>query len=244
MNLNDQQFQSKAFRQVKRMKFTYYGHSCFSLNIKGKNILFDPFVTYNPLASGIKVEDIPADYIFLSHGHADHIADCAAIAKRTGAKLVCNWEIHEWLNKQGLENTHPMNTGGKWVFEFGTVKAVVAQHSSGLPDGSYGGNPLGFVFKTDEGSFYYTGDTALTLDMQLVPSFAVPDFCIMPIGDNFTMGMEDASRAASLVNCRKIIGVHYNTFGFITIDTEKAKDYFSKHGMELLLPEIGSTTDI
>ena len=129
------------------MKFTYYGHSCFSVVIKGKNILFDPFVTYNPLASNIKVEDIPADYIFLSHGHADHIADCAAIAKRTGAKLVCNWEIHEWLNKQGLENTHPMNTGGKWVFEFGTVKAVVAQHSSGSARWFLWRQPAGICFQ-------------------------------------------------------------------------------------------------
>jgi L-ascorbate metabolism protein UlaG (beta-lactamase superfamily) len=226
------------------MKFNYYGHSCFSVLIKGKHILFDPFVSHNPLAAKVNVNNIQADYIFLSHGHVDHTADCATIAKRTGAKIVCNWEIHEWLNKQGLENTHPMNTGGKWTFEFGVVKTVVAQHSSGLPDGSYGGNPMGFVFKTDEGNFYYSGDTALTLDMQLIPSFIVPDFSILPIGDNFTMDFKDASRAAQLVNCRRVVGVHYNTFGFIKIDTEEAKTYFSDHGMELILPEIGTTTDI
>jgi L-ascorbate metabolism protein UlaG (beta-lactamase superfamily) len=226
------------------MKFTYYGHSCFGVVIKGKHILFDPFVSHNPLAGNVNVDDIPADYIFLSHGHVDHIADCATIAKRTGAKIVCNWEIHEWLNKQALENTHPMNTGGKWTFEFGIVKTVVAQHSSGLPDGSYGGNPMGFVFKTDEGNFYYSGDTALTLDMQLIPSFVVPDFSILPIGDNFTMDYKDASRAAQLINCGRVVGVHYNTFGFIKIDTEVAKTYFSNHGMDLILPEIGSTIDI
>ncbi|HNF30460.1 MAG TPA: MBL fold metallo-hydrolase, partial [Chitinophagaceae bacterium] len=122
------------------MQFTYYGHSCFSIIINGKHLLFDPFITYNELASHIDIESIKADYIFISHGHADHIADCISIAKRTNALVICSWEIHEWLNKKEISNTHPMNTGGKKVFDFGTVKCTVAQHSSGLPDGSYGGN--------------------------------------------------------------------------------------------------------
>lgn len=226
------------------MTFSYYGHACFGVDCGGKQVLFDPFITHNPLAGHLDINSIEADYIFLSHGHADHVADCVSIAQRTGATVVCNWEIHEWLNKQGIEKTHPMNTGGKWSFEFGTVKAVVAQHSSGLPDGSYGGNPMGFVFKTAQKSFYYSGDTALTLDMQLIPSFAVPDFAVLPIGDNFTMGVEDAARAAQYINCRRIIGVHYNTFGYIKIDPEKAKDYFSKHGLELLLPDIGGRIEV
>ena len=103
------------------MKFTYYGQSCFSVVVNGKNILFDPFITFNELAKNIDVNSIEADYIFLSHGHADHIADCVSIAKRTHAKVVCSFEIHEWLNKQGVTNTHPMNTGGKWKFDFGVV---------------------------------------------------------------------------------------------------------------------------
>ncbi len=226
------------------MKLTYYGHSCFGVEIKGKKILFDPFITYNELAKEVDMGAIEADYIFLSHGHVDHIADCIAIAKRTGCKVVANWEIHEWLNKQDITNTHPMNTGGKWNFDFGTVKCVVAQHSSGLPDGSYGGNPMGFVFITGEGNFYYSGDTALTLDMQLIPSWAKLDFAVLPIGDNFTMDIADAVRAAGFIDCKTILGVHYNTFGFIRIDEEEAKKAFAAAGKKLLLPSIGETINI
>ena len=226
------------------MKLTYYGHSCFQVEIKGKKILFDPFITYNELAKDIDVNSIQADYIFLSHGHVDHIADCINIAQRTGCTVVANWEIHEWLNKQGVSNTHPMNTGGKWNFDFGTVKCVVAQHSSGLPDGSYGGNPLGFLFTSAEGSFYYSGDTALTLDMQLVPIWAKLDFAVLPIGDNFTMDIADAIRCADFIRCQTIVGVHYNTFGFIKIDESEAKTNFATSGKTLLLPAIGETIEV
>ena len=226
------------------MKLTYLGHSCFQLLIKGKIILFDPFISFNELAKGIDVNSIEADYIFLSHGHADHIADAVGIAKRTGSKTVANWEIHEWLNKQGVSNTHPMNTGGKWVFEFGTVKAVVAQHSSGLPDGSYGGNPLGFLFLTEEANFYYSGDTGLTLDMQLIPKWAKLDFALLPIGDNFTMDVADALICADFIQCNKVVGMHYDTFGFIKIDQEAAIGTFRSAGKSLLLPAIGSSLDI
>lgn len=226
------------------MKLTYYGHACFAVETRGKKILFDPFITYNPLAKEVDMGSIEANYIFLSHAHVDHIADCIGIAKRTGCKVVANWEIHEWLNKQGIANTHPMNTGGKWNFDFGTVKCVVAQHSSGLPDGSYGGNPMGFVFTTGEGSFYYSGDTALTLDMQLIPSWAKLGFAVLPIGDNFTMDVADAVRAADFIDCKTILGVHYNTFGFIKIDEEEARKTFAASGKKLLLPAIGETIDI
>jgi len=226
------------------MKFTYYGHSCFGVRIKGKSIVFDPFILHNELAKDIQPDSIEADYIFLSHGHADHIADCISIAKRTGCKVVANWEIHEWLNKQGISNTHPMNTGGKWNFEFGTVKCVVAQHSSGLPDGSYGGNPMGFVFTSEEGNFYYSGDTALTLDMQLIPGWAKLNFAVLPIGDNFTMDIADAVKSADFIECNTIVGVHYDTFGFIKIDRKEAVASFQVSGKNLLLPAIGETIDI
>lgn len=226
------------------MLLTNYGHSCFSVEIDGKSILFDPFITPNKLASDIDINAIEADYIFVSHGHSDHIADCVSIAKRTGAKVVGAFEVIEWLKKQGVANTHPMNTGGKWEFEFGTVKCVVAQHSGGLPDGSYGGNPMGFVFMTKEENFYYAGDTALTLDMQLIPKWVQLNFCILPIGDNFTMGIRDAVMAADFVKCHVVIGVHYNTFGFIKIDTEKAIASFRAEGKTLLLPEIGQTIEL
>jgi L-ascorbate metabolism protein UlaG (beta-lactamase superfamily) len=226
------------------MKLTNYGHSCFLVEINGKKILFDPFITYNELAKKVDVNSIEADYIFLSHGHTDHIADCVSIAKRTGCKVVANWEIHEWLNKQGVSNTHPMNTGGKWNFDFGAVKCVVAQHSSSLPDGSYGGNPMGFIFTSTEGNFYYSGDTALTLDMQLIPVWSKLNFAILPIGDNFTMDVADAIRAADFVDCKTIVGVHYNTFGFIKINEEEAKQAFAARNKTLLLPAIAETIEI
>lgn len=225
------------------MKLTYYGHSCFRVEVRGKKLLFDPFISSNELAKSVDINAIEADYIFISHGHFDHIADCVSIAKRTGAMVVCAWEIYQWLANQGLEKIHPMNTGGRKTFDFGTVKCVVAQHSSSLPDGSYGGNPMGFVVMADK-NFYYSGDTALTMEMQLVPQGAPISFCILPIGDNFTMGYEDANRAAHMIQSHTVVGVHYNTFPYIEIDTVKAKDHFSKNGLLLLLPAIGETIDI
>ena len=222
------------------MNFTYYGHSCFLVDIKGTKLLFDPFITGNELANKvINPDTIEADFILLSHGHADHTLDAVRIASRTGAKVICSFEIYEWLGKQQISNVHPMNTGGKWNFGSFTVKCVVAQHSSGLPDGSYGGNPMGFIVYTEEGNFYYSGDTALTLDMQLVPLWARLNFTILPIGDNFTMDVADAVQAAAMVKCQHIIGVHYDTFGFIKIDHDKAKQAFADAGCKLELLSIG-----
>jgi L-ascorbate metabolism protein UlaG (beta-lactamase superfamily) len=214
------------------MEFTYYGHSCFAVVINGKKVLFDPFVTHNELATHINVDKIEADYILQSHGHIDHIADCVSIAKRTGAKVIASWEIHGWLNNQGVTNTHPMNTGGKWNFGDFTLKCVVAQHSSGLPDGTYGGNPLGFLVLSKNGNFYYSGDTALTLDMQLIPTWTSLDFAVLPIGDNFTMDATDAAKCANMIKCKKVIGVHYDTFGYIRIDHQVAKEIFTKADVE------------
>lgn len=225
------------------MLLTYYGQSCFSVEINGSSVLFDPFITPNPLAKGIDINLIEADYILLSHGHADHIADCVSIAKRTKAQVVCAFEIGQWLNKQGVENVHTMNTGGKWKFEFGVVRCVTAHHSSSMPDGSYGGNPMGFVIMADE-CFYYAGDTALTLDMQLIPRWTTLNFCVLPIGDNFTMGVGDAIMASDFVKCPVVVGVHYNTFEPIKIDMEKAVERFRGAGKALLLPQIGETIEL
>lgn len=223
------------------MQFTYYGQSCFSVTLVGKKLLFDPFVSGNDLAKEIAVDQIEADYILLSHGHTDHILDAEAIAKRTGATVVCSWEIFEWLGKKGVDKVHPMNTGGEWQFDKFRVKCVVAHHSSGLPDGSYGGNPMGFLITSDEGNFYYSGDTALTLDMQLIPRWAKLHTAILPIGNNFTMGVQDAIIAADFIQCDHIIGVHFDTFGFIMIDHEAAIIDFKNAGKNLTLPEIGKT---
>lgn len=227
------------------MKFTYFGHSCFSIEVKGKHLLFDPFIADNELASEIDVDKIKADYIFLSHGHFDHVADAVSIAKRTGAVVVANFEIYTWLGKQGVKNAHPMNHGGSWKFDFGAVKMVNAVHSSELPDGTFGGNPAGFVFSTKDGNFYYAGDTALHMDMKLIPMTSKDlHFCILPIGDNFTMGVRDAIIASDFVKCDRVIGVHYDTFGFIKIDHKKAVKRFAKHAKELILTEIGQTIEL
>lgn len=227
------------------MKFTYFGHSCFSIEVKGKHLLFDPFIADNELASEIDVDKIKADYIFLSHGHFDHVADAVSIAKRTGAVVVANFEIYTWLGKQGVKNAHPMNHGGSWKFDFGAVKMVNAVHSSELPDGTFGGNPAGFVFSTKDGNFYYAGDTALHMDMKLIPMTSKElHFCILPIGDNFTMGVRDAIIASDFVKCDRVIGVHYDTFGFIKIDHKKAVKRFAKHAKELILTEIGQTIEL
>ena len=226
------------------MKFTYYGHSCFSVTVNQKKLLFDPFIKDNPLARDIDPEKIEADYILLSHGHSDHVTDVESIAKRTGATLIASYEIAMWFASKGIVQYHPMNTGGKKQFDFGTVKCVNAIHSSSLPDGTYGGNPMGFIIMNDEMNFYYSGDSALTLDMQLVPGFAETRFAVLPIGDNFTMGMEDAVEAAKMVQTKMVIGVHYDTFGFIKIDHQKAKDLFYRNGLELKLPAIGETIQI
>ncbi len=226
------------------MKFTYYGHSCFAVEISGKKILFDPFITPNELAKHIDINTIECDYIAISHGHGDHLADAVAIAKRTNATVICAYEVYEWLSKQGISNFRPMNTGGKWVTDFGSIKCVVAQHSSCLPDGSNGGNPMGFVIKSKEGDFYYSGDTAVTMDMQLIPHWGNLNFAVFPIGDNFTMDVDDAIMASDFCLANKIVGVHYNTFPYIAIDTEKAKKEFEKKGKDLILFEIGETKNI
>jgi L-ascorbate metabolism protein UlaG (beta-lactamase superfamily) len=225
------------------MNITYYGHSCFGVEVNGKNILFDPFITPNELAKNIDATNVKADYILISHGHEDHIADAISIAKRTGAKVVCNWEIHSWLNSKGITNTHPMNIGGKWKFEFGNVKCVSAVHSSSLPDGTYGGNPMGFIIEAAEGNFYYAGDTALTYDMKLIGDYRSINFAFLPIGDNFTMGVDNAIIAAEFIKCRKIIGMHYDTFGYIKVDKEQAIKKFENAGNTLTLFNIGETKE-
>ncbi len=228
------------------MKITYYGHSCFSVNVNGFNLLFDPFVTGNPAASHIDISTIPADYILISHGHQDHILDVEAIATRTGAKLISNYEIISWFKEKGIDNGHPMNIGGAFDFDFGTVKYVTAIHSSSLPDGTYGGNPGGFVItpKGLRSGFYYAGDTALSYDMKLIGETEDIEFAILPIGDNFTMGIKDALRCAEFIGTHTVVGVHYNTFPVIWIDIKKARTTFDETGKTLLLPNIGESIDI
>jgi L-ascorbate metabolism protein UlaG (beta-lactamase superfamily) len=226
------------------MKITYYGHSCFSVLAGGKKLLFDPFISGNELAEHINIEEIEADYIFVSHGHFDHMLDVTTIATRTGAKVIASWELYNYFNQQGLTNTLPLNAGGKVTLDFGVVKAVAAQHSSSFADGTYAGTASGFVVATTDGNFYYSGDTALTLDMTLIKNFADISFAVFPIGDMLTMGIEDAIQAAEFVETTKVIGVHYDTFGFIKIDKKAAIRQFHSSRLTLHLPEIGDSIEI
>ncbi len=223
------------------MRLTYYGHACFAVEINNKKLLFDPYISPNPLAKGIDIDKIQPDYILISHAHSDHIADAERIANNSGAELISSFEVCKWFEKKGIKKINPLGLGGKKEFDFGTVKLVLALHSSSFPDGSYGGNPAGFVVTSSEGNFYYAGDTALTLDMQLIPKYANIDFAVLPIGDNFTVGYTDALEIANMVKTNKVVGVHYNTFDLIKIDTAKAQEYFSKNNNALLLPAIGET---
>lgn len=227
------------------MKITYAGHSCFLVETQGEKLLFDPFISPNELTKGkISADEIEADYILLTHGHQDHVADVEAIAKRTGAKIISNFEIVSWYGEKAIEG-HPMNHGGQWSFDFGVVKYVSAIHSSVLPDGTYGGNPGGFVIWNDEGCFYFAGDTALTMDMKLIPMTCPKlDFAILPIGDNFTMGTKEAILASDFVETDKVIGCHYDTFGYIKIDHDAVKKSFADQGKELILLSIGASTSM
>ena len=225
------------------MKLTYYGHSCFGVEVDGVHLLFDPFITANPKASGVDVDKIPADYILVSHGHFDHVDDVARIAKRTGATLVANFEIVQWFAKQGVDKAHGMNLGGAWEFPFGRVKMTAATHSSSMPDGSYGGNPAGFLVETKRGHFYYSGDTALTRNMKLIGDSASLKFAVLCIGDNFTMGPEDAARAATFLEAKETVGVHYDTFPPIEIDHNEAVREFADRELNLHLLPIGGSKD-
>lgn len=226
------------------MLIKYYGHSTFLVDTGVSKLLFDPFITPNPIIQNKDISDISPDHILVSHGHGDHVADVESIAKSSNANLISNYEIVNWFAEKGVKG-HPLNHGGKATFDFGVVKYVNAVHTSCMPDGSNGGNPGGFVIWNDDFSFYFAGDTALTLDMKLIPLTCPKlDFAILPIGDNFTMGYEDAAIAAQFIECDKIIGCHFDTFGYIKIDKEAAKEAFRAVGKELLLLEERATIEL
>jgi len=226
------------------MEITYYGHSAFGVSINGKQILFDPFISGNPAAAQIDVSKIEVDYILLTHGHGDHLGDTVEIAKRTGATVVSNYEIVTWLENKGVKNTIPMNFGGNIDLDFCQVKVVLAIHSSTLPDGSAAGNPCGFIVESKEGSFYYSGDTALHYDMKMLAEFHKLDFAFLCLGDHFTMGVKDSLIASNFVNCQTVIGMHYDTMDVLKIDHEASKKLYADSGKILHLMDIGSTLRI
>lgn len=224
------------------MKITFLGHASLAIETNGKHILVDPFITGNEKAKHIDINTLKADYILVTHAHQDHILDVEVIAKRTGATIVSNYEIVMHYAAKDLKG-HPMNHGGSWQFDFGTVKYVNAIHTSSFPDGSYGGNPGGFVIKADK-TIYIAGDTALTYDMKLIPKQLKLDLAILPIGDNFTMGIDDAILASDFVECNNVLGYHFDTFGYIEINKEEAQAKFNSKGKELKLLEIGDALTV
>jgi L-ascorbate metabolism protein UlaG (beta-lactamase superfamily) len=225
------------------MKLTYYGQSTIEIVANGKTLLFDPFITPNELAKDIDVNSLKPDYILVSHGHGDHVADLITVQKNSGAKVICIAEIAGWLGKQGITNVHGMNIGGGFNFDFGRVKMVNAVHSGALPDGSNGGNPAGFVIYSEGKAIYFAGDTALTYDMKLLEDENL-NWAILPLGDNYTMGADDAIKAAAFVNCKNVIGVHYDSFPVIKIDKEEVAGKFAKAGLNLKLPAIGDSIEL
>lgn len=235
------------------MKITFYGHACIGIEVSGKHILVDPFITGNPKASHIDVHSIKADYILITHAHFDHIQDVEVIANNTNAVVVSNWEIANHFGNKGLK-FHPMNHGGSWDFgtsqqgelakHFGNVKYVNAVHSSSFPDGSYGGQPGGFVIEGEHKNIYIAGDTALTMDMKLIPMRTKLDLAIFPIGNCFTMDVDDAIIASDFVDCDKVLGCHFDTFGMIEINHEEAIKKFFDVGKDLMLLEIGQSIDL
>jgi L-ascorbate metabolism protein UlaG (beta-lactamase superfamily) len=198
------------------IKVTWYSHACILIQTGEVSLLVDPFLTGNPLAP-VKADHVPADYILVSHGHGDHLGDTVQMAKRTGATVISNFEIHNWLVGQGVQNVHPQHIGGGFNYPWGRVKLTIAHHGSVLPDGSYGGNPCGFLFYIKGKKIYHACDTGLFYDMRLIGEEGV-DLAILPIGDNFTMGPDDSLRAVKLIQPKHAVPIHYDTFEVIKQD--------------------------
>ncbi|MBC7814875.1 MAG: metal-dependent hydrolase [Burkholderiales bacterium] len=196
----------------------WLGHSTFALDVDGHPVLFDPYLTNNPLAAAA-ADELDAEMICVSHAHGDHTGDVISIAKRTNALVICNFEMANYFEAKGVKHTHGMNPGGKHSFEFATLKWTIAHHSSSFPDGTYGGQPNGFVFMAHESgkNIYFAGDTSLFLDMQLIGKMGI-DLAMLPIGDNFTMGPEDSLEAIGYVRPKYVMPMHYNTWEPIAQD--------------------------
>jgi L-ascorbate metabolism protein UlaG (beta-lactamase superfamily) len=226
------------------MQLTYFGHATFLATIGGTRVLFDPFIRPNQLAKDVNVDAIEADFILLSHGHGDHIADAEEIAKRSGATILGIAEVAGYFGAKGIE-VIGTNLGGKVALPFGTVHCVAAAHSSSFPDGSYAGVAMGFVIKTNEGqTFYFAGDTALTYDLKLIKKRHQVDFALLPIGDHYTMGVSDALVAAEWVGTTEVIGMHYDTFPPLVIDHAAAQAEAKAAGKNLRLLAIGETISL
>lgn len=225
------------------MKITFLGHASLHIELGDYSLIVDPFISANEKAAHIDLEELKADFILLTHAHQDHILDVEIIAKNNDAIIISNYEIVNHYQGKGFEG-HPMNHGGSWEFDFGRLKYVNAIHTSSFPDGSYGGQPGGFVIEGEHKTIYIAGDTALTQDMKIIPMQTTLDLAILPIGDNFTMGIDDAILASDFLKCDKILGYHYDTFGYIEIDQSEAKRKFFEKDKDLMLLEIGESLEL
>ncbi|MEN2993418.1 MAG: metal-dependent hydrolase [Bacteroidia bacterium] len=229
------------------MQVQYLGHSAFLLTTSGgEKLLLDPFITPNELTKDkIRLDDIRPDYILISHAHFDHIADAEEIAKKSGATIIGVWEIHAYFEKRGCK-TYPMNVGGTWKSSKTDlrIKLVPAIHSSSFPDGSYGGLAVGFVLSDGDRNVYYAGDTALSLEMELIAERYDLHTAFLPIGGTFTMDVEDAVEAALLLDVEHVIGMHYNTFPVIAISQSDAVKAFKDNDITLHLLDIGGVLNL
>jgi L-ascorbate metabolism protein UlaG (beta-lactamase superfamily) len=226
------------------MELVYYGQSCFQVSLSRGVILIDPFISTNPLSKNRDISNINPDYILLTHGHGDHTYDAEAIARNSNATIISNYEITTWYERKGIGSTHGMNIGGSYHFPFGRLKMVNAIHSSSMPDGSYGGNAAGYVIETSEKTFYHAGDTSFFSDMKLIGDEFDLDFAFLPVGDNFTMGIDDALNAASLLNTTTIIAMHFDTFPVIEIDHAACREKASAKKIDLIIPKIGESLTV
>lgn len=226
------------------MKITYLGHACLQLKVASKTIIVDPFISGNPLAGHININSLKPDYILLTHAHGDHIADVETIATQNSATIICNADMSYYYDAKGFK-TVGVNTGGRFNFDGISVKATIAFHSSSFPDGSYGGNPNGYIIEAEEKRIYIAGDTSLTKEMELIPlTIGKLDLAVLPVGDHFTMGFEDACIASNFVQCNRVMGYHFDTFPPIKIDHQKAKNHFAAQGKVLILPVIGELIEV
>lgn len=227
------------------MKATYYGQSCVEFDFDGTKVLMDPFISYNPLAKDVDISKIKPDYIFLSHGHQDHVADMFSIQQQSGATVATIVETADWVRKQGVpdDKVIEFNLGGTLDLPFAKVKMVYAAHSNSTPDGAYAGFPVGYVFFLKNKTIYFAGDTALTMEMKLLERYKI-DWALLPIGGHYTMDVDDAVIAAEFVNCNNVIGIHYDSFPPIRINHEEAKKKFNESEVYLALPKIGDSIEL